>query len=228
MKYVLTLVLLCFVIIYSWNTAWLLPLKWLVVFFHESSHAIATVLTGGTVESLRIVPEQGGQVISLGGHRFIILSAGYLGSLLIGLLLFVITIYTRSDRWVTGLLGIILLLITWLYADNLFSQLFGSISGSIFCLIAFYLPDSLNDLINRLIALTNLMYVPLDIYSDTLERDNLPSDAVMLAQEFGGTGQLWGGAWLIISIILIFVCLKWSLQLEIRQERAYHARKYRP
>ncbi len=217
MKQVITLIFLGSAIIYGWNSVWLLPLKWLVVFFHESSHAIATILTGGTVESLIIAPEQGGQVISIGGHRFIILSAGYLGSLLIGLLLFVITVYTQSDHWVTGSLGVMLLLITGFYADNLFSQLFGGISGVVLCLIAFYLPDRLNDLLNRLIALTNLMYVPLDIYSDTLERNHLPSDAMLLAREFGGTGQLWGALWLGISVILIFICLRWCLLIEMRQ-----------
>jgi len=191
----------------AWNSPVLLPLKWLVIFFHESSHAFATVLTGGTVQSLQIVPEQGGQVISQGGNRFVILSAGYLGSLLCGLLLFMLTVFTEKDRWLTAGLGLLLLIITIWLADTLFSQLFGGLMGLSLCLAARYLPAWVNDLICRLVALTNLLYVPLDIYDDTLARSHLPSDAAMLAEEFGGNSVIWGALWLAISILLITLCL---------------------
>jgi len=175
-KALLSLTALIILICISWHSPVLLPLKLMVVFFHESSHAFATLLTGGTVQSLQIVPEQGGQVISLGGNRFVILSAGYLGSLLGGLLLFLITVYTERDRWLTAGLGLLLIIITLLFADTLFSYLFGGLTGLSLCLAARYLAHSVNDLICRLIALTNLLYVPMDIYDDTLARNHLPSD----------------------------------------------------
>ena len=174
------------------------------------------MLTGGTVQSLQIVPEQGGQVISQGGNRFVILSAGYLGSLLCGLLLFVLTVFTKRDRWLTAGLGLLLLIVTFWFADTLFSQLFGGLMGLSLCLSARYLPAWANDLICRLIALTNLLYVPLDIYDDTLARSHLPSDAVMLAEEFGGNSLIWGTLWLTISILLIVLCLWLAVRLETK------------
>ncbi len=191
----------------------------MVVFFHESSHAFATLLTGGTVQSLQIVPEQGGQVISLGGNRFVILSAGYLGSLLGGLLLFLLTVYTERDRWLTASLGLLLIIITLWFANTLFSYLFGGLTGMSLCLAARYLPHSVNDLICRLIALTNLLYVPMDIYDDTLARNHLPSDAAMLANEFGGSTSVWGALWLLISIFLIVLCLWLAVKLEINRKK---------
>lgn len=81
-------------IILGWEYALLYPLKLLVVFFHESSHALATLLTGGNVQELVLVKEEGGHVISTGGNRFISLSAGYLGSLLWGIVIYVSSVKT--------------------------------------------------------------------------------------------------------------------------------------
>lgn len=219
MRVLLPLIVLIILISVSWNSPVLLPLKWLVVFFHESSHAVATILTGGVVQSLLIVPEQGGQVISSGGNRFIILSAGYLGSLLCGLLLFMFTVYTKKDQWLSAGLGLLLLIITVWFASTLFSQLFGGLTGLSLCLAARYLPAWVNDQICRLIALTSLLYVPMDIYDDTLARSHLRSDAAMLAEEFGGYTVIWGVLWLVISILLIVLCLWLAVRLEIHREQ---------
>ena len=70
MRVLISLTTLIILISVAWNSPILLPLKWLVVFFYESSQAFATLLTGGTVQSLQIVPEQGGQVVSQGGNHF--------------------------------------------------------------------------------------------------------------------------------------------------------------
>jgi hypothetical protein len=52
-----------------------------------------------------------------------------------------------------------------------------------------------------------MIYVPYDIFSDTILRSNLRSDARMLAEEFGGATVIWGGIWLVISIAVIAVSL---------------------
>lgn len=200
---------------YFWHSAVMLPLKWLVVFLHESSHAVATIITGGTVKSLVIVPEQGGQVISVGGNRFVILSAGYVGSLLCGLFLFLATVYTERDRLLTAALGVMVIVITISFAKTVFSLMFGIAAGGALCLSARYLPDIVNDLICRVIALSNILYVPLDIYDDTLARQHLRSDAAMLAEEFGGHTMIWGGLWLVICLVLIIVCFRLALRMEM-------------
>src|SRR5438477_10150440 len=71
-----------------WNTWPLYPFKLLVVLMHESGHAAATLLVGGSVDGIRISPDQGGMTYS----RFppsllrevIISSAGYVGSTVSG------------------------------------------------------------------------------------------------------------------------------------------------
>src|SRR3954465_12512805 len=74
-----------------WNTWPLYPFKLLVVLMHESGHAAATLLVGGSVDLIRISPDQGGLTYS----RFvpsvlrqvIISSAGYVGSSVSGCVL---------------------------------------------------------------------------------------------------------------------------------------------
>jgi hypothetical protein len=79
-------------------------------------------------------------------------------------------------------------------------------------LSANFLATIYNDFLLRLIGLTSMAYVPLDIYSDTISRSYLRSDAAMLAAEFGGSTVLWGVIWILISLIVIFYCLKYSLK----------------
>ncbi|WP_306115239.1 MULTISPECIES: M50 family metallopeptidase [unclassified Roseovarius] len=203
--------LLTLLIVLFWPTWVVAPLKVLIVFLHEISHAIATLLTGGSVLGLTIDPMQGGMVISRGGNRFLILTAGYMGSLLIGALLMIAAVRTHWDRIVLGGLGLVLLAVTGLYVRDFFAIGFGMVTGLLMLGVARFLPRDVNDLTLRVIGLTSMIYVPLDIYSDTIARSHLLSDARMLADEFGGTATLWGWAWLIISLAVIVLTLRRGL-----------------
>ena len=80
-------------------------------------------------------------------------------------------------------------------------------------LAAKFFSHDINDFLLRLIGLTSMMYVTLDIYSDTIVRSHLQSDARMLAQEFGGATVLWGGLWIALSVVAIAGCLHWSVRV---------------
>ena len=211
MKQLGYLIFLLGLIIIGWEYPILYPLKLLVVFFHESSHAIATLLTGGTVKELVITHDQGGHVISQGGNRFITLSAGYIGSLLWGVVIYVVSVKSHYDKVIMAVLGVTILIITIVLSRSIFSWLFGLLSGGAMLLMARYLAEKYNDFALRLIGLTSMMYAPLDIYSDTISRSYLQSDAYLLAEYTGGTTLLWGSIWIIISVVVIFYCLKWVL-----------------
>ncbi|MEX0307507.1 MAG: M50 family metallopeptidase [Ruegeria sp.] len=191
-----------------WNTPVVLPLKILTVFLHELSHALALVLTGGSVESFSVSPQQGGLVIGRGGNRFITLSAGYLGSLLFGMGLLIVALRTDADRFALGIFGGVLLVVTLLYIRDPFAMAFCAGSGAVMLAMSFYLSRNLCDLVLRVIGLTSMIYVPFDIFDDTIRRAGLRSDAYMLAEEFGGTTMMWGGLWLILSFVMIFFCLR--------------------
>lgn len=211
MKQLSYLILLLVLITVVWDYPILYPLKLLVVFFHESSHAIATLLTGGVVKELVIDQNQGGHVISQGGNQFIIISAGYIGSLFWGITIYIASVKSHYDKVIMVILGVSILIITVVLSRSLFSWLFGLLSSGIMLVMARYLAEKYNDFALRVIGLTSMMYAPLDIYSDTISRSHLQSDAYLLADYTGGTTLLWGGVWIIISVAVIFYCLKWSL-----------------
>lgn len=194
-----------------WQTPVIIPLKILIVFLHELAHALMTLLTGGQVISLSVSPQQGGLVISAGGNRFLTLTAGYLGSLLIGITLLVVALRTKADRAVMALFGVIMLLVAAFYIRDLFALAFTLASGVGLLAIARFLSQEFNDLVLRVIGLTSMIYVPYDIFSDTIARSAQRSDARMLAEEFGGTTLIWGGLWLVISLLVIGWCLRFVL-----------------
>lgn len=202
------LILIVALVFAFWNSPFVLPLKLLVVFLHELSHVVAIVLTGGSVESFSISPQQGGLVTSRGGNRFLSLSAGYLGSLLIGMGLLFIALRTHADRAVLGTFGGVMLLVTFLYIRDPFAMVFCAGFGLVMLSMARFLDRSICDLALRVIGLTSVIYVPFDIFDDTIRRSGVPSDAYMLAEEFGGTTMIWGGLWLVLSGYAIVFCFK--------------------
>ena len=116
-------------IIALWPTQILAPLKILVVFFHETSHALTVVATGGTVKEMVINASQGGHVISSGDNRFLTLSAGYLGSLLWGAIIFLITVRTNKDRVTSMVLGLAVLIIAAVFVRNFYGLFFSILTG---------------------------------------------------------------------------------------------------
>jgi Peptidase M50B-like len=186
-----------------WSTPVMFPLKILVVFLHETAHGAAAVLSGGSVVAIDVTLQQGGLATTRGGNLFLILSAGYVGSLMIGVLLFAAAVQTRADRVIMALLGGAILAITAFYVREYFAFVFGLLAGAAMLAAARYLRREINDLALRVIGLTSMIYVPYDIFSDTIARSGMRSDAYMLAENFGGTAAIWGGLWLGFSLVVI-------------------------
>jgi len=199
------------VVFVLWQTPVIIPLKILVVFFHEVSHALAAWITGGEVVSINLSPQQGGLTTTRGGNLFVIMSAGYIGSLLIGVLLFLIALRSDLDRKLMGILGALTLAIAALYIRDWFAIAFCIGLGLVMLGMARFLPHSTNDLALRVIGLISMIYVPFDIFSDTIARSGERSDAYMLAERFGGATVVWGGLWLVISLAVIGTCLRYGL-----------------
>jgi len=57
------------------------PLKIIVIFFHELSHGLPPCSPADPSQEISVSSREGGYCLTLGGSPFLILSAGYLGSL---------------------------------------------------------------------------------------------------------------------------------------------------
>lgn len=192
------------VIWFFWNSWAIFPLKILVVFFHELSHAIAALVTGGRVDHVEIVASQGGVCWTAGGSRFLILSAGYLGSLAWGGTLLLVAARTEWDRAATALLGAILLLsaIVWVRPVLGFGFLSSAASGVLISAASLFLPTAFNDGLLKVIGLTSVAYAILDIKQDILDRPHLlESDAAQLGHYTGLPTLLWGSVWMVLALV---------------------------
>ncbi len=189
-----------------WPTPVVYPLKVFVVFLHELSHGLMALATGGHIESIALDWREGGETISRGGSAFLTLSAGYLGSLLWGLLLVGLA-RTRDRRvpgWTLVALGALMLGVTALFVRGAFGLVFGLLFGAALLLAGRLLPLAGARVVLTALGLTRALYALLDIRSDIIDRPGQLSDASMLAHLTGiptlAWGVLWGGLGLAACI----------------------------
>lgn len=187
-----------------WYTPVVYPLKVFVVLLHEVSHGIVALATGGTVEAIVLDPDEGGACYCPGGNSFLTLSAGYLGSLVWGVL-FLLAAESRRvrARALIGLTGGVILALTVLYLRGWFGVIYGLLFGAGLVASARLFSEGLNRAVVRVLGMTSALYVLLDIRSDILQRPHLRSDAAMLADLTGVPTLLWGLIWMAVALFVL-------------------------
>jgi len=186
-----------------WETPVVWPLRVLVVFFHEASHGLAALATGGSIDSLRIMPDESGLATTRGGSMLVVYSAGYLGSLAFGAILLLVAARTRVDRIAAAALGALLagLTIFFVPLSNPFGFAFGLVAAAALVAMARWLPEAVSDVALKVIGVTSCGYAVLDIYSDVIARPELKSDAAMLGEATGVPTAVWGVLWIAIAVV---------------------------
>jgi hypothetical protein len=209
-------------VLFLWDTPVIYPLKILVVFFHELSHALAAIVTGGSAHSIELSTNAGGLTWTSGGNRFVTASAGYLGSLLWGAAVLLYTARIRRDRIGAVILGVILVSVTvWLVRPVLgFGFVFGALTGVALIGAGSRLDNDANGLILKVVGLTSCLYALYDIKSDILDRPELRSDARTIAELTGVPTLLWGLIWLAIALAVAAVCV--LVACKRRERRGVH------
>ncbi|MBT4667304.1 MAG: M50 family metallopeptidase, partial [Opitutae bacterium] len=201
-----------------WNTIIIYPLKILTVFFHELSHALAAIVTGGKVLEIVLVPEQGGHCLIAGGNGFLVSSAGYLGSLIWGGIILVSAANSRRDKQIMIALGAILIVVSfiWIRPFISFGFIFCIILGGAMIGVGKYLPDKVNDWVLRTVGLTSCLYATLDVKDDTIDRNLQESDAGRLAEIAGMPSLFWGYFWMAMAILgtILFILLASMVQVK--------------
>lgn len=187
-----------------WNTWAVYPLRLLVVFFHELSHGTAAILTGGAIVEIRMNAREGGQCLTRGGVPFIVISAGYLGSLVWGGAILLLSTRTKASPIIVELLGALLLIVTlvWVRPAIGFGFGFGLLTGLALVAMAYFFKPVVHEILLATIGLTSVLYAVLDIKSDILDRPHAVSDAVLLAEHTGIPPLVWGMLWFGVSIAL--------------------------
>jgi len=191
------------------NTPVVYPLKIFVVLLHEVSHAAVALATGGTIERIVLDPRQGGACYCPGGSAFLTLSAGYLGSLAWGGLMFSAARARRvRTDWVNMFIGASVIALTALFVRGGFGIVFGIAFGLAMFGVSSKASHGVNRYLLLTLGLTSALYAILDIKSDILDRPELRSDARMLAEITGVPTMVWGVVWITLAVAVSAWLLK--------------------
>lgn len=192
-----------------WDSPVLYPLKLLVVLFHEVSHALASVATGGEIREIAVTAHQGGWCECPGGNAFLTLSAGYLGSLAWGALLVEsATGSRRIRRGVLAGLGLLLAALTLAYVRRPLTVLLGLAAGGGLLWASLRLRPAGTRWVLAALGTVSCLYALLDVKSDVLDRPGSPSDAAELAGVTGVPAPVWGALWILVSAVVVAMLLR--------------------
>lgn len=214
-----------FIAYFLWNTPSLgfltYPIRLFVTYVHEASHSLAAILTGGQVIQFSVSPDGSGLATTVGGSRFIILSAGYLGTALFGSGLFYMLYRHPHPRTYSILLGIFLIVFSALYArpDENWAWtalVVGIVFGILLIMLGRRATPYMNQLVLTILALLTAAHAILDINYLTYMGDGscaslVLNDAMQMACQFGGSATLWALLWMGIAIIMMGAAVYFSL-----------------
>lgn len=207
-----TLLLMFAAAVFFWNWKFLYPIKAFVVLLHELGHGLAAIATGGEIAKIELSSNLGGVCWSRGGSRIVVLSSGYLGSMLFGGVILVAAARTRFDRFISMGIGGVVILVTALFVRTGFGIAFGLLFGAAMIVMGKFLSEKINDLLLKFLGLTSCMYAIIDIKEDLISRTVPSSDASAMSRELGLPSLFWGVLWITIAVVvsgfLVFVAAR--------------------
>jgi hypothetical protein len=216
---ILALLALTLLLIFFWQSALLKPFKLFVVFLHETSHAIATIITGGELSAITIEWDESGATYAASGRGifFLIAISGYIGSILWGYVMLRASLSGRWVRTVSLLVGLTVIFFGFFpdgdsikQSDKFLKYLISGSWGLTLIVTAFVLPRFNHILLFFLGGLTAL-YSLYDL-NDFFRGDVLRTDAGILAHYLLGKSTMVKPlAYIIagfISAISIYIFLK--------------------
>lgn len=228
--------LLFLLVLLLWPLPIINPIKLLVVLIHEISHVVAAYATGGVVFGIVIDPGGAGATLGIDGSPLIIAMAGYTGSLLVGIVLYMLVArWEPLEVWVVvcAMCGLSLAL-GWL---DKFAMVFG-VGAMILMLFGLFFSARIKLFLLRWTATTCCLYPIIDVLGEVWKRGDLGlkvngrdvgSDVGEIARLLGVPSWAVGGAWIALGIIAVGTMAVWSANHEARREvRLSMRNKFRP
>jgi predicted small integral membrane protein len=177
---------------------------------------------GGTITSFHVNLDAGGWCgysIRPGFfNTLIVAAAGYTGSFLAGGLLFVLAAWSRRDRWYLGILGGVLLYLSWLCltSASLFGTVFCAATGIVYLVLAKLPLGGAHDFLLRLTGISIALISLSDIKDDLVDRTVAGSDGYVISQTLHLPAHFIGLVWLGVGVIMMGVLLFLSVKVEAK------------
>lgn len=207
----------------------LTPITALTTIVHEMGHAVACLLTGGSVSSISIVPDgagHGGLTFTRGGNPYIVDSAGYLGTTLFGCLLIALGRYPRLSKGVLMTMGLAFgaASLTFMGSTVLHG---GILSGIASMLLGLALSAGfiyLSSRLSMLFANYVLLFIGVQLGLSALDSvfglffssfgGGAWSDATNMASISGIPAAVWAFLWSLMSIGMLSLTIWWTYKAD--------------
>lgn len=202
---------------FFWDWPFLLPFKLLAVMGHETGHALAALLVGGSVDRVTVALNEGGECLSRIPDGFfarvLLSSAGYVGSALFSVALLVLTFRFNARRFMLALACAWLALMGVFYARDAFTLAFALGMSLLFGLGARFLPAGLVAGLNTFIASFTALYAVMDLKDDLWNSQvRAMSDAQILADSTYVPALVWAALWTVTSVAVLLAGANFALR----------------
>mmetsp|Transcript_31221 Transcript_31221/g.47830 ORF Transcript_31221/g.47830 Transcript_31221/m.47830 type:complete len:273 (+) Transcript_31221:127-945(+) len=201
------LYLLYFVIVLvTWGSILVKPMRLMATFVHEMSHAIACWVSCGSVRGIEVYNNEGGVTKYVGGCRCLIIPAGYLGEAFWGMIFTVMSGGRRTSTMAAA--GFVFsLLLALCYSPNkamIYLNLFYATITGVFIFIEWYVFTPILAFVVLLYGVFLSVYALGDIWGHLVTRTIPGSDAYALYEESGKycKPKCVGIQWFIIAVFL--------------------------
>ncbi|HZO87769.1 MAG TPA: M50 family metallopeptidase [Chthonomonadaceae bacterium] len=194
----------------------LYPLRLFIIFIHESGHALAALLVGGSVASLTVAPNGSGvtQTLIAPWARWLVYSGGYLGTALFGAVLLQVGRLARwrsAGRTVLYTIAFVLLALTLLWAwRSPFTLITGLALAAVMWALARYTSPQAANFAAAFLAVQcslNALGDLSDLFAITTH--NLgDSDAKFMADAYLLPPTFWAVLWAAMAVLLLAVSLR--------------------
>lgn len=186
------------------------PLRLFVTFIHEGGHALAALLTLGSVQRLEIHANASGATYTYGGLSFLISSAGYLATMAYGAGLLTLLHDGGRAKAVLTVTAAIILTLTGFFAADQFSLFIGIALTGLLVWVAIGWSARLAHFFLSFLAVQCCLNAIYDLQTLFLisATTNQHSDAVNMQEATMIPAVVWASLWIILSILALAFALK--------------------
>jgi len=179
------------------------PFMYLATIFHELSHGLAALLTGGSVEEFALQLNGAGHLVSRGGTQVIITFSGYFGASVWGALLYYSAQQLRVAQFTLCVLLLLFFCTLLLWVSNLITALILLLVG---LLLAVLFKLSRYKSFNHVVRFIAIMVIFNAIYSPSYLLYSDRGDSISLAQQTMIPAIVWVGVWMAWGLFVLY-CL---------------------